>query len=62
MPETNAGERRLERPLLKWLKTKGWLRDDTIVSRELPWMGSESGPRDPYPLWAHDRLRTQDSR
>ena len=29
----------LERPLLEWLKAKGWLREDTIVSRELPWMG-----------------------
>ena len=65
MPETNAGERRLEKPLLEWLKTKGWLRDDTIVSRELPWMGrrvdlailTRSGRTTAYELKIRDNRR-----
>ena len=65
MPETNAGERRLERPLLEWLKAKGWLREDTIVSRELPWMGrrvdlailTRSGRTTAYELKIRDNRR-----
>ena len=65
MPETNAGERRLERPLLEWLKKKGWLREDTIVSRELPWMGrrvdlailTRSGRTTAYELKIRDNRR-----
>ena len=65
MPETNAGERRLERPLLEWLKTKGWLREDTIVSWELPWMGrrvdlailTRSGRTTAYELKIRDNRR-----
>ena len=65
MPETNTGERRLERPLLEWLKAKGWLREDTIVSRELPWMGrrvdlailTRSGRTTAYELKIRDNRR-----
>ena len=65
MPETSAGERRLERPLLEWLKMKGWLREDTIVSRELPWMGrrvdlailTRSGRTTAYELKIRDNRR-----
>ena len=41
-PESDVdtqGERRLEKPLLEWLERKRWLREDTIVLRELPWLG-----------------------
>ena len=65
MPETNAGERWLERPLLKWLKAKRWLREDTIVSREVPWMGrrvdlatlTRSGRTTAYELKIRDNRR-----
>lgn len=59
------GEWRLERPLLAWLQSRGRLRKDTIVSRELPWLGrrvdlatlSRSGRTTAYELKVRDNRR-----
>ena len=55
----------MERPLLEWLKARRWLREDTIVSRELPWMGrrvdlailTRSGRTTAYELKIRDNRR-----
>lgn len=55
----------MEGPLLEWLKAKRWLREDTIVSRELPWMGrrvdlailTRSGSTTAYELKIRDNRR-----
>lgn len=55
----------MEGPLLEWLKAKRWLREDTIVSRELPWMGrrvdlavlTRSGRTTAYELKIRDNRR-----
>jgi hypothetical protein len=59
------GEGKLERPLLAWLERHGRLRDDTIVSREFPWLGrrvdlatlTRSGRTTAYELKVRDNRR-----
>ena len=59
------GERRLERPLLEWLRRSRRVREDTLVVRELPWHGrrvdlatlTRSGRTTSYELKLNGMLR-----